>query len=119
MFADYFQEALGAETLQSDKGFCIFIDHEKNLHIEHYYILPEHRGQDEHALSRELIAIARKRGKNLITASCDQENPSWRQSLKGQLNVGFKISAVVGTVIYTYLDITLGTATQGKQQGES
>lgn len=107
MFEDYFKEFAEAETLKSENAFCVFRTEGDSFFIEHFYAKPEHRGRNgaSHALFEELKALAKERGKNMITTSCDQRSPTWRQAHKAHLNAGFKVSAVVGTVIYTYYEI--------------
>lgn len=107
MWKNYFSELLGAETLETPEGFVCFSLLPDSLYIEHFYLLPEFRKQGRtHVLIDELREIAREKKKQIITASLDQDRVlNWQQSLKAQLNAGFKISAVSGSVIYTYLKV--------------
>lgn len=107
MWKDYFAELLGAETLETAEGFVCFCLLPDSLYIEHIYFKPEARGLGKsHKLFDEVRKIAREKKRTLITASLDQERVlTWQQSLKAQLNAGFKISAVSGSTIYTYLKV--------------
>ena len=103
MWEDYFKEIIGAETLVYDEGFVCFQELPDSLFIHHFYLKPEFRRGE--AVGKLMTKLKEKAGAKTITACVSQENRNWQESLKAQLNQGFKISAVSGSVIYTYLNI--------------
>lgn len=101
MWEEYFSEIIGAETFVWDEGFVCFQSLPDTLYIHHFYIKKEFRSGD--AVRKMMSYLQAKANGKTITASTDQTNKNWQESLKAQLNAGFKISAVSGTVVYTYL----------------
>lgn len=106
MWEEYFSEIIGAETLSWDEGFVCYQTLPDALFIQHFYVRPEFRSGD--AVVRMMSWLKEKAAGKTITACLDQTNKNWQESLKAQLNAGFKISAVSGTVVYTYLVSNVG-----------
>lgn len=104
MWEEYFTEIIGAETFVWDEGFVCFQEFPDSLFIQHFFIKKEFRSGE--AVIRMMAKLKERAGKKTITACLDQGNKNWQESLKAQLNAGFKISAVSGTVVYTYLNST-------------
>ena len=100
MWEEYFSEIIGAETFVWDEGFVCFQDLPDSLYIHHFFIRKEFRSGE--AVVKMMAALKKRAAGKTITASTDQTNKNWQESLKAQLNAGFKISAVSGTVVYTY-----------------
>ena len=113
MWEEYFSEIIGAETLAWEEGFVCFQELPDSLFIQHFYVKKEFRRGE--AVVRMMAKLKERAAGKTITACLDQTNKNWQESLKAQLNAGFKISAVSGTVVYTYLSHdTQGEATWEK-----
>lgn len=108
MWEEYFKEFLGCEIFKDHHGFIVYRELPGNsYHIEHMFVEKWKRGVYSHCFFKSFCRKAKEDGMIMITASVDQgQSKTWQESLKAQLNAGFKISAVQGNVIYTYLSLS-------------
>lgn len=97
MFADYFLEEYGYETLIKDCGFCTYYinGNSSELFITNFYIKPEFRKSYEgKKMFSEIKEIAREKKLNFVTALVSSGvKPPERVTkiLKCYLSLGFNV----------------------------
>jgi hypothetical protein len=102
------KERLNAEVLSSETGFICYSDHPEtnSLFIRDYYAEPQFRkGPRARENFIAIMKLARGLGRTSVTGFVSEENDTYVRSLKSQLNQGFKISAVSGHTVYTYINV--------------
>lgn len=68
MFANYFKELEGADTLFHDHGFIVYNIKGEECYIGHLYVKPEHRGTNiADMLFKRVEQEAKESGAKLIT----------------------------------------------------
>lgn len=106
LFAAYFRELAGEETIFVDYGFVLFREEADHIYIKDIYVVPDKRHTK---LGLELLAavenIARKIGKPKIVGSVV---PSYKDSNKrvaGMLKIGFKVLEAQDDIIFFIKEI--------------
>jgi GNAT superfamily N-acetyltransferase len=109
MFAEYFLEEYGRETLQTDKGFIMYVVHKESaeVFITDLYTKPDFRkGVEPRKLFRKVLDIAKENHCERITCLLShgiQPKERTTRKLRAMLALGFQtVGAKNGQIILEY-----------------
>lgn len=101
LFAAYFKELAGEDTIIVDDGFVVFSEEEDHVYLKDIYVRPEARHT---GLGQELLAavenIARQLKKPRIVGSVVPSYAGSTKRTEGMLKIGFKVLKAEQDIIY-------------------
>jgi GNAT superfamily N-acetyltransferase len=107
MFADYFAEFCGDETLETPMGFAVyrFLDAEQ-VYIVHIYVLPEARESGAaSAIADAIVEAAKKRGCKRLMGTVVPSAKHSARSMRVLLNYGMTPVGIEGNMVVFGKDI--------------
>lgn len=107
MFADYFKEFCGDETIEIDEGFAVyrFLDAE-TVYIVHIYVLPELREAGfASAIADSVVELAKAKGCKRLIGTVVPTAKHSAQSMHVLLGYGMTPVAIDGNMVVFGKDI--------------
>lgn len=104
-YADYYKERLGCETLETERGFCVYKVTNQECFIQEIYVHPDWRMQGE--MVGLLARVQNKTQKEGCTYMSDTVVPraaGCTEALFAAIKAGFKIVSSSSTCILVVKD---------------
>lgn len=92
MWAEYFKEREGFETIETGLGVASYRIEGSNCYIKDIFVLPEHRQTGEaFKIGKMVEEIAKEKGCKTLSGSCVPSLSFSTESMAGMIKFGFKL----------------------------